>query len=573
MLYKLSKKQILAESNKIRGELHYERLNKAQKKYLWGFFGKHKKIIYIFIFLTIVETIVELALPTISHFYLEKSFDLMNYKTFLFVGISLIILIIIFLINSYFRIFLSQKISIELINSIRESWFYYFLKQTEAIKEGFDGKKLMTKILYHVQLLRMGFQNILTEGIQGILLYVGILAFSFVFNPRLFIVLWFSIPVLLLIFVITDYIGKYFVAREQTFNSRIVGHLADSLINYDILKAQAREEEQLKEFENLINLDTHFRIRRQLWIRYSTRVLYGVILMFGVALYFIQIYFPFLQFDSLTNIASTGIILGFFVRLLFSAARVGIFFEAFMLGIRLSTPKFYHKPTKHIQKFPKWNKLSILSQKTKLSKYGGYIKDFNLTINQGENISIISEGRNGKTTLARIITGHKYSQSVFIKLDKTRITSFKWTFYRKNNYLITANPYFDTTIGEILFSKDKTRITHDDIQALYETLSHYKIFDYLVKHKDLLGKRITKLDFSFSEVVLLQIAHCILQKKSIIAFDHLCIDSANNEIIDGMKILHKLHPKTSLIVFSKTENNYLTYDKSYKLHKTGFTKI
>ncbi len=313
----MSKKQIITESNKIRSELTYSKLDRIQKDFLKSFVKTHKKIIWWIVSLIIVETFLGLSLPTISHFYLEKSFALMNYKTFMIVGISLIVLIVLYMINSYYRIYIAQKFSLTLINEIREAWYTYFVKHSAAFNRKFDCKKLMTKLLYHVQLLRMGLDNVFYQVIQATLLYIAIILFAFLFNPKLFVVLWVSLPVVLIVYVVMDYIGRYYVTREQTFNSRIVSHLADSLLNFDVLKTQAREEEKVREFDNYIQLDTFFRIRRQLWVQYSNRLLYGLMLLFGVLLYFVQLYWPFVEFDSISNVASTGLILGFFGKVLF----------------------------------------------------------------------------------------------------------------------------------------------------------------------------------------------------------------------------------------------------------------
>lgn len=182
------------------------------------------------------------------------------------------------------------------------------------------------------------------------------------FNPRLYLLLWLSFILLLFIFLVTDYIGKYYVAREQTFNSRIVSHLADSLINFNLIKTYGQENHKLKELEQLIELDTYFRIRRQLWLKYSSRILLGFILIFGIGIYFIQIYWPFINFNSLTSVASTGIILAFFMRVLFATARSGIFFEAFRLGLILSTPNFQYSLSKIVENEPSWKTLTKLKR-------------------------------------------------------------------------------------------------------------------------------------------------------------------------------------------------------------------
>jgi len=305
--------------------------------------------------------------------------------------------------------------------------------------------------------------NVIYQGLHGIFLFSAILTFSFLFNPKLFLVLWLSFPLIVIIFLIMDYIGKYYITREQTFNSRIVSHLADSIINFDILKAQAREDEKLKEFEDFIDLDTYFRIRRQLWIQYSNRVLYAVLLLFVVTLYFIQIYWPFIQFDSISNIASSGIILGYFSSILFSFSRVGVFYEAFSLGLKLCTPNFSYSLKKNLKKEPKWSHLRFSGKKTKLSKYGGYIKNFKLNIANKSRILIYSDKSFGKLIdgeIVRYLSGNvqAYQDTIQMFCDESIFfeTQNRAEFYGN---VIIDDSHHRLWANKIIYFSD-TRVAH-----------------------------------------------------------------------------------------------------------------
>jgi len=573
MLSKMTKKQIIAESSKIRRELGYSRIDNTQKEFVKKFIKKNRNKLYFIGFLAFIETLIGISLPTISHFYLEKSFDLMNYRTFLLIGITLLCLTGIYLVNTYYRIYIGERLIMSFVNRIREAWYIYYLKHSVAFKKSFDGKRLMTKFVYHIQLLRMGAQNVILQILQSSLLYIGILIFSLLFNPKLFLVLWLSAPLFIIIFLIADYIGKYYVSREQTFNTRIVMQLADSLINFDIFKLHGREDEKIKEMENLIDLDTYFRVRRQLWIKYSNRVMYSVILVFGILLYFVQIYWPFIDFYSVTNVAATAIILSYFTRILFSLTRIGIFFEALRLGLQLSIPTFNYKVKKAIKEVPSWKTIRIHSKKTKLSKYGDYLKNFEFNIEKGERISIMAGDSFGKTTLARAITGQKKIESLIFNLNKKRFSSTEWCRFKQENCFISGNPTFDTVIGEYLLGKSAQSITREDVDKIFQVLTSHKIFDFIINHKDFLGRKISTHDLSFTEIILLQIAHCILNEKSIISIDHTCIDHHNKAITKGIKLLEQEFKKSTIIVFSTEHNEILSYDKTFHLRKAEFVQV
>ncbi len=569
----MSKKQIISEANKIRSELRYGKLDGMQKRFMKNFLSRNKGVFWSMILLVIGETVISLVLPFISHFYLEKSFALMNYGTFVIVGITLIVLIILFLAASYLQIFVTQIFSLRFINEIRESWYGYFLKRSVAFNKNFDGKKLLTKMLYHLQLLRMGMDNVVYQFIQGTFLYIGIIIFSFLFNPRLFVVLWVSLPVLIIVFLIMDYIGRYYVTREQTFNSRIVSHLADSLINFDVIKVQAREDGMIKKFADYIELDTFFRIRRQLWVQYSNRLLYGLILLFGVVLYFVQLYWPFIEFDSISNVASTGLLLGFFSKVVFSYSRAGIFTEAFRLGLRLSIPTFSYVAEKSSPKPVKFNHIKFSGKRVKISKYGGYIKDFIFSFKKGQRILVYGDENAGKTTFAKVITGQKAIKSINVTLDKKRVTSARWCGYKSGNYFVSANPTFDISIGEYLSGKNTESITQKDIDHIFKLLKPYKVFDFIFADTDMLGRRISPRNISMTEIVLVQIAHCLVHPKSIVAIDHGCVDIKRDIIENAIKILEKNCDLTAIIVFSSDKNTLIKYEKTFHLNKAGLSEV
>jgi ABC-type transport system involved in cytochrome bd biosynthesis fused ATPase/permease subunit len=431
----------------------------------------------------------------------------------------------------------------------------------------------MTKFLYHIQLLKLGVNNVISTGFQTVLMYLAILLFALFFNSKLFVVLWLSAPLFVVIFLVTDYIGRHYITREQTFNSRIVSHLADSMFNFDLIKSQGREKDKLKEFENIIDIDTFFRIRRYLWIQYSNRILYGIILLVGISFYFVQIYWPFIEFDSLTNLAATGIILGYFIRLLYSTARVGIFYEAFRLGLRLVLPKFPYSIDTSLRNPPKWNNLRFQSKKTKLSKYGGYINNFRLELSRGSKYLIYSEDAYGKSSLAKIIVGKKVNPSIIINDGKRRINTIKWSSYKSNNFYIADSVRFDISLAEYIFGKGVDDISRKDIDKIINELKPLGIFDFMFDHREFIGRNVQTDTLSKTENILLQIAHCIIKPKSIIAVDHTCLDGGNEKIIKALKILLDKCPKTTFVFFSNKPNTYFEYEKTFELNKAEFKEV
>jgi ABC-type multidrug transport system fused ATPase/permease subunit len=569
---KLNKATIIAEVNKIKADLRYNKLDISQKTYILRFLGHNRKRISLLLSLILVEVFISLLLPTISQLYLSKSFALIDYGKFLIIAAILIFSILIYLVNSYFRIFLSETLTLKFINKIRKDWYADFLIQSAARKNHTHGRKLMTKLLFHVQLLRIGINNVVYSGVETVLLFLGIMLFAFVFNSKLFLIIWLALPVLIILFLIMDYIGRYYVSREQTFNSRIVAHLADSMINFSMIKSQTREKQMFDEFENYLELDAYFRIRRQLWINFSNRLLYGLMLLFGIGMYFVQIYWPFFYLDSVSSVAATTFIMGFFAKVVFSTARIGIFFEALRLGLRLAIPFFAVAKIDKIKEAPKWNILRFHSGKTKLSQTSSYIKKLEIIVKRGERILIYGGSNAGKTTLAKVFAGLKSISSIIIDVDGKRTMPDKWCRYRCDNYFVNANQSFDWTLGEFLFGKGKNDITSTDMDRLYSVLYQHSFFSFIFKDARLLSRRITKDNMSSTNIMLLQIAYLLLNAKSLVIID-VSGFTENVALIKAINLLDTtLGMNSTLVVFDLNKNKILNYEKVLFLDSSGIQK-
>lgn len=569
----IDKKQIIAETNKIKQELKYSKAQKVQQNFVKKFLKDNKKMVIFYCALVALETLVSLSLPIISRLYLKNSFDLIDYRTFYLTVAVLVGLTFVFLVNSYYSLLNGTRLIMALFNEIREAWFIQYFKMPSAFKASLDNKKLLTKFLYHAQLFKLGFTNVVSEGLHAFMLYAGILIYSFIFNDKLFIVLFLSAPLLILIFVISYFIGRFYVAREQTFNTKIVGQLADSILSYDLYKVQNRELEKIQEMENLIDLDTHFRIRRQVWIKYSNQILYGFILLFGIGLYVVQTFWPFFELDSAITIASDGIILGFFTRLLFLVSRAGIFFPAFSLGVKLAVPNFDYEKSEFKPQTKKWDDLTIKSKKTKLSYYGDYIKNISIPFEKGQNVLFFTPEPLGKTTLAKIITGQRCTDSVIFHVDKKRTSSTEWCDKIAGNYLISPEIKYDTTIGEVIFGKNNLLVDAKEIKNAHSTLKQHEIFNFIFDNTKTLGKPANTQNLSNTQKILIQIAHCLIYDKQIIAIDHFCLDSMNKLIKKGLELLIAKKPSAAIAFFSSQNNNLFEYAKTYEIKKQDIKEI
>lgn len=562
--------KILTDTNRYLEKGRFSKLSPYQKKYLKRQYLKNIKAIYAFVALVVVETSLTLSLPILNHYYLEKSFNYLNYNKLFFGAAIIAVGIILYLVISYITLLTKQKITMKLVNDIRHYWYAKFLRRFSATYK--DGDRMMVKMLYHVQLLKMGFERIINDGLSTLLLFIGLVVITFFINSKLFIILWLLTLLLLIVFLVSYFIGKYYITREQTFNTRIVSQLTRTITNQTLLTRQNRQEEEINELDKLIQLDTHFRIRRQLWINYSDRVLFGGILLTGLLLYIVQIYWPFMSLQNFSDAATSTIILGLFTKVIYGTSRIGIFLEPFNLGLKLSTPKASNKRSQKVN-MENWKTLNVKSRKTKISNKGGYIKDLNISIKPAERILITGDAGSGKSTLANAIAGEKNIKSINFELNGERLHANQWMQRVKDIYLISEDIFYKTTVGSLIFGKDNNKITPTDITNLYKILGGHELFKSIFKSKDLLGKTINSKNLSQQEKLTLQIAHCLVNKKAIIILDIHILDQPDSQIFVALALLNNIQPSTTIIVFGSKNNDYFEYDQKYQISQNQVKKV
>ncbi len=560
--------RLIKKTTDLRHNLGYFPLKKRQMSSFFHLLKKEQNRLMLFGIFIIVETFLGISLPLFSHFYLDQQFDLFQYQGVL-VGIPFLLLGIgIYLFTSYRTLLLSKRISLDTTNTFRKSWYAHFLNHSPSATN-IPNHRPLTKIIYHTLLLRTGFENILNEGARITILYASIFLFCFLFNTKLFLISIGTLPLIGTLGIIGYLISKKYLAREQTFNSKIVEEVNESIVNFQLIKNQQRETEKLKTFENILELDAFFRVRRELWMSFFDRILFIGVLLFGIILYLIQTYWGFIDLNSITSLTSSSFIIAYLTRIIFAAGKIGMYSQIFITGLKLGVPDFSTKRPRFQTPFK--NSIIISSQKTKLARQGSYLKKFKLEIKKGDKILIYTPEPLGKTTLAQAITGLKMIPSLVFTIDDQRYHSKRWNEAKIKRFLIQFHPTFKTTLGEFLFGKPPENISAEEFSELTKKLPS-ELFQFLFHSIKILGTQLHDQHFTATESCLLQIAHCLMSPKNLIVVDHMCLDLKSKEVISALNILTQKSPHTTFIFFSKEKNTYLPYQHLYELHADNLEK-
>jgi len=535
--------------------------------YLFHFARKHKKGIIIFIVLLFFQVILEATLPFLGRNYFSKLSILLVQNKILIIFFILIAGVIIYLVAAFFVIKIEKSLVIYLINDLRRKWFRIYLNKPFSKVKSRDKAALIAKISYHLPLLQMGLGNTVV-GIMRWLIYVaGLLIIASFFSTTLLIIVLISLPLNIIIAYLGYLIAKNYVTKETTLYSEIIKHIVSTLYELPFIQNYQMERKYTEKLDDLVKLDTYFRVRRSLWLVYGNRIIFAGLILLTASFFLIQSYFPQLFAGlKIGEIFGLGIIFIYLGRLFYTSLRIGLYVLPAKLGLILSIPEQREiKTRKNLIK--NFYSLVFQTKKAKLFESGQYLKKVRLEFKRGERVLIYGENYTGKTSLGFLLAGFGcFSvQSWIVKVDKERYFYNDWQRKFRNAYFIQPRFSTEKKIGEILVGKNSQDILSEDIEKVFKEISRYKEFDFILSLKKFLATDYHRLEISMVNLFSLQAAYCLINKPQLIVIDNFWLDLDYDGINRILKILDQELSKTILIFLATKENLLIKYDKKYVL--------
>lgn len=146
------------------------------------------------------------------------------------------------------------------------------------------------------------------------------------------------------------------------------------------------------------------------------------------------------------------------------------------------------------------------------------LKDFNLTIQPGENVAFVGHTGAGKSTIAKLITRFYEFQDGQILIDGQDIRSFDMNMYRSHLGIVPQQPFLfsGTIIDNIRYSRPNA--TREEIEAVANSVGDGEWLDTLPDGLDSdVGERGAKL--SMGQRQLVSLMRVLLEKPSIFILD------------------------------------------------------
>jgi ABC transporter transmembrane region len=528
-------------------------------RYLFDFVKKEKKAFFLAILFLFLQGVSEIILILISHklVYLGAN----RYMLALIVFFSGL-----FLFISYQSIKREKIVIIKLINNLRLHWFKLSLNKS-FVNYNLEKKGgLLAKISYHLPMLSSGISNCLIGVVHWVLLLFVLLAICLVFG-------WSFGYWLIIIFILSlltifgaYFVSKNYVIKETTFYSQIIRLIDFSLSDWNFTKVFRREKNILNEFNKLVNLDSYFRVRREIWLRFGSSIIFVFLVLCSWLLNIFS--------KDILNIISIGlnnqfvlvIMFIYFSRIMYESFRIGIYSIPFMFGLSLSIPKYNPLPLSRNIK----NKFEIIIFRTTKARFfrgGKYYKDLTFSFKRAGRYLITGSRLSGKTKLAKLFSGFADfgKKAWIIKLGKKRF-SYNYFFLKYGGFFY-LDPNFSSnrSILEVLVGKEKNLLKPDDLYKVSELINAHENFSDIFFDKYDWRASANKVMSNNKNRLLVQIINCLVLKPQFIVIDNFWLDLNDLEINYFLGVLAKELPNSTIIFFASKSSDILFFDDKYEI--------
>jgi ABC-type multidrug transport system fused ATPase/permease subunit len=459
--------------------------------------------------------------------------------------------------------------SIAVINDIRRQWLATTMQRSVFGLSHSDKGALLSKLSYHLSLLQMGLASCLFPFVQWCLSTIGLIVIAIVVGPRLVLVVFALIPVNIGILCLGYVVSRRYVSQDQTLYSKILRYLSDTFNEFSHIKLAGKEAATVRDFDAMVDVDSYFRVRRELWMRYGNTIIFAVLAFAGAVLCLVEIYYPFLQVDHSIDYVVVGVVLGLLVKLAYLSLRVGLFAFPLKLGLVICTSE--HFPVRRSRRPPLegFESIAYSSRKAKLSRTGSYRRDLAFAFQRGERVLITGAAGSGKTSLGRLfagIAGGSRGGPWMVRTGSERLSYRQWAERQRDFHIIDPHFQTESTIFE-LFTRDRARHSSlaGDVEAMCERLHGIDELAFVFDHGKGVGRRLDRRTFSFAEMGILQMACCLLSPPALLVIDNMWLDLGHQRLDQMIRRLGRELVTTTIVCGATTTSQLMDHDQVHCL--------
>ena len=543
---------LFKKRSQIRTEMHPITFDGYARNYIKKLIRTYKKNILSLFGIVLLISVIEIVIPLVVNVFLERfGFNLQLQNLYIILSV-LVLILILYITANYFAIGIQKRISLDIINQIREDWLKVYLTKNPVRFNNRDKGSIYVKISYHLSLLQMGLNNSLFNFFQWGLFMSGLLAVTAVLDTRLFVISLFFIPLNLIVLFISYVLSAHYLAKDQTLYSKLLRYISDTFNNFQLIKALKKENEFLKNVKHIVELDNYFRIKREIVLNLGNKIIFVVVTLLSAAMYLIYLYFPFISLDTTVASVIQVLIFALHLKLIYLSLRIGLFYFPLKLGLYLCVPHAINKKSKKISNI---SSLKFHAKKVRLHNQGEYVKNLSFQFENSKSY-LFHDGSHTSNNLEYLFPGmapKSIGRNWVVTVNDKRLTYNQWNKSDKSIYMI--NPSIESEVSLYEFFNNTFDI---------EVLKDFSIFDFIFEKKKFLGEILTSERTSFTDVCLLQIAYCLIHQPEIIIIDASVVDINYPKIRQALDILNS-QSRGIIISFSYLEKPPQNYDVIYTI--------
>ncbi len=518
-------------------------------KFFLKYLKQYKKTIFLIIFFLILESIIEVVSPFVLSNIVEKGIGNSDKDYIFYSFIILIVLTILGVIGSVLSSYFSSIFSSGVTYDLRKDLFSSITSLSFKGLSRFDVSKATTVLSNDIETIG----TVLSYGIRVSLkvpfLFLGSLIFSFMVSKRLFFLLIFLLPIMIvIIYLILKKSFPYFDSTKESLD-RLNKVVRENISGKKLIKVMNAEELEIKKFSKENN-----NLKSQNINAMKTVSLISPVAMFFI--YFATYLVLILGYDFLhTGVIEIGTIMAFlqYLTIILSSLLTGAMILFVFSEVWISLKRVFNICDVEVFKEDVGSLIldnADLSLKNVSFSYGegakNTLSNISFEIKSGEKVAVIGRCGSGKSTLLKIIAGLYNSNNGSILLNNKSIYEYK-NIKSKVIYNPQKMVIFKGNIKENILFYKKGKV---DIVALKNSR-----VDAIVKKKEkgLLSKiESYGTNLSGGEKNRISLARCLNKNFSILLLDDSlsAVDlKTEKEIIENFN--SKLNDKTIIIATSR----------------------
>lgn len=528
------------------------------------FLKKNRSLFWSAIFLLFFQGLAETFLIFISRNHLISSnFYWSNFSFWLpFLG-----LVIIFIFTSFFSIKQEKTFVVFFINYLRNRIFKNYLRQKKEKMSFTKQADLIAKISYHLPLVSMGLSNSFFGFFRWVVYLGCALLVSYLADLNVWLILIFLVLISSVITLSSYFIVRKYVSQEVTFYSQIIRHIDLNLSEKYFNKIFKLEKSLLKKFNNLVSFDSIFRIRRDLWMKMSFKIVFLVFLIISILanIFYDQIILQINLIDSSSKFLYLFLLI-YLSRTVMESLRIGLYLFPGKLGLSLTDIKLFKDAS---QKYPLKikNRLSFYISKAKLFKTGRYYKDVSFDFKLGGRYLLVGPNFSGKTVLAKLFAGVSAytSKGIKVKVDGERLDFTQYQLKDSQTYFFDKEFKSEKSLIEVIIGKDREDTRFEEIERVLSIANRFPELGEALKNENNFNRLSSYAWGNNSSSFALHVLHCLFKRPQIIIIDNQWLDLGYQSIDNMLKLLSNELTNSIIIVFSTNKINNLNYHHQYEL--------